>query len=147
MAVSTMAAIKANLKALIVADAAFSGVQVTYGDAGGSARYERVWLGATEIGASEPPAFRSGKQRRRESYTLHVLVEVIKPGGTPEAVEARAIALASAVEDIVANDPKVSNTPGLLFARCEGLELDTVEHAEGPVSLVDVSIYCEGDIL
>ena len=147
MAVSTMAAIKANLKAAIVADASFSGVQVTYGDAGATARRERVWLGATEIGSSETPAFRAGKQRRRESYTLHVWVEVILSGGTPEAAEARAIALASAVEDIVASDPKVGDTPGLLFARCEGLELDTVEHADGPRALVDVSIYCEGDIL
>ena len=147
MATSTMAAIKANLKALIVADAAFAGVQVTYGDAGDTARRERVWLGATEIGGSEIPAFRSGKQRRRESYTLHVWVEVIGSGQTPEEVEARAVALASAVEDIIATDPKVDSTPNLLFARCEGIELDTTETLDGPRSVVDVSIYVEGDLL
>jgi len=145
MPTSTMADLKANLLTDIGDLGTFLGVQLTYGDAGGLARKERVWLGSVENGDSQPPAFRAGKQRRRESYVLHIWIEVVL--STPQLAEARAIALAGAIEDMIASDPKVSATPNLLFARCDGLEMDTTEHAEGALTSVDVSVYCEGDVL
>jgi len=147
MTTSTMAALKANLKTELIARAGLSGVQVTYGDIGDGQRWESIRLGEIETGAQNPASLRSGKQRRRESYILHVLVEVIgKP--TPEANEARAIVLAGEVEDLVASDPKVSSTPNLLFCYVEGMEMDTSEIAgEGPRTLVDITLQCEGNLL
>ena len=147
MTTSTMAALKASLRTELQARAGLSGVQVTYGDIGDGGRWESIRLGEVETGAQNPAAMRSGTQRRRESYILHVYVEVIgKP--TPEANEARAIVLAGELEDLVASDPKVNDVPNLLFCYVEGFEMETNEVAgEGPRTLIDITLQCEGNLL
>lgn len=147
MTTSTMAALKANLRSALVADAGLAGVLVTYGETQ-DLRRETVRLGETETGTQAPAAFRGGsKVRRRESYILHVYIEVVsKP--TPEASEARAVTLAGVVEDIVATDPKVTNTTNLLFCYVEGMEMETTEVAgSGPRTVIDLTLQCEGNLL
>lgn len=147
MTTSTMAALKTNLKVALLQEGTLAGVQVLYGDPGGLGQKEVIWLGSTETGSQEIASLRSGKKRRRESYLLHVYVEVMSKA-TPEANEARAVALAGVLEDLVATDPKVSDTPNLLFCFVEGYEMDTTEvGGTGPRTVIDVSLQCEGNLL
>lgn len=146
MTTTTMAALKASLKTELEARDGLSGVQVSYGQPGTQQRREALWLGATELGSQEIAAFRSGTQRRRESYELHVWVEVSSKR-TPEDSEARAVALMGELEDLVAVDPKVNDVPNLLFVFVNGMEMDTIEGPEGPLTTIDVTLQCEGRLL
>jgi hypothetical protein len=141
-----MAAIKANLKTALRANTTLSGVQVSYGDPGGDAQRETVWLGHTEDGSQEPLAMRAGRRRREENYTLHVHVEVIgRP--TPEDNEARATDLCTAVEEVLADDPKVGNTPGVIHAVVAGVEMATGETTDGPRTVLTIFVSVKGVLL
>lgn len=144
---TTMAAVKAALKTLIAARPGLSGVQVVYGDVGDKIRNESIRLGATTTGDQESPAFRSGTQRRRESYTLEVIIEVVGTGSV-ETIEARAVEISSEVEAITASNPKLDDVPNLLFVFVEGMDMETTElGGTGPRSVIELSIRCEGDLL
>lgn len=146
MTTSTIADLRANIVTGLQARAGLSGVQVIYGDLG-EHRGECIRLGETSNGAQEPAALRSGTQRRAEEYTMEIFVEVIgKP--TPQANEARAVAIAGELEDLVATDPKVSSTDNLLFCYVEGYDLDTNEVAgEGPRTVITITLFCRGNLL
>lgn len=143
---STMAAVKAALTTALDARSALDGVLVTYGDAGDLATMETIRLGDTTFGIQEPAALRPSKRRRFEEYTLEVTVEVIGKV-TPQANEARAIALAAEVEDAVAVDPTVGAVTNLLFAYVTGMEMSTTETVSGPRTEVMIEITCKGNLL
>ena len=74
MASTTIYEVKAALLTKLVADATLSAIQVTYGDPGGAARREHIFIGDVTAGGQEPESLSSGRRRRVESYRLDVLV-------------------------------------------------------------------------
>ena len=85
MASTTIYSVKAALLTKLQADATLSDIQVTYGDPGGAARREHVFIGDITAGGQDPESLSSGRRRRIESYTLDVIVSVqSKPQGLQE---------------------------------------------------------------
>ena len=139
MASTTIYEVKAALLTKLQADATLSAIQVTYGDPGQAARREFVFIGDVTAGGQDPESLSSGRRRRIESYTLDVIVSVqSKPQGLQEN-EQRAIVLASAVEDVVADNPTLSDLDGLMFMECSGMSVSSNEAgADGPHSQITV---------
>ena len=140
MASTTIYSVKAALLTKLQADATLSDIQVTYGDPGGAARREHVFIGDITAGGQDPESLASGRRRRIESYTLDVIVSVqSKPQGLQEN-EQRAFVLAAAVENVVADYPTLSDTvTGLMFIECGGMSVTSNEAgADGPHSQITV---------
>ena len=140
MASTTIYSVKAALLTKLQADATLSALQVTYGDPGGAARREHVFIGDVTAVGQDPEALASGRRRRIETYTLDVIVSVqSKPQGLQENEE-RAITLAAAVENVAADYPTLSDTvSGLMFIECAGMSVTSNEAgADGPHSLITV---------
>ena len=139
MASTTIYEVKAALLTKLQADATLSAIQVTYGDPGGAARREHIFIGDITAGGQDPESLSSGRRRRIESYTLDVIVSVqSKPQGLQEN-EQRAIVLASAVENVVADNPTLSSLDGLMFIECSGMSVTSNEAVvDGPHSQITV---------
>ena len=139
MASTTIYSVKSTLLTKLQADSTLSAIQVTYGDPGGAARREHIFIGDVTAGGQDPESLSSGRRRRVESYTLDVLVSVqSKPQGLQENEE-RAIVLASAVEDVVADNPTLSDLDGLMFMECSGMSVSSSEAGvDGPQSQITV---------
>ena len=140
MASTTIYEVKAALLTKLKADATLSAIQISYGDPGGAARREHIFIGDVTAGGQEPESLSSGRRRRVESYRLDVLVSVqSKPQGLQEN-EQRAFVLASAVEDVVADYPPLGDSgTGLMFLECAGMSVSANEAgADGPHSVITV---------
>ena len=139
MASTTIYEVKAALLTKLKAESDLSGIQITYGDPGQAARREFVFIGDVTAGGQDPESLSSGRRRRIESYTLDVIVSVqSKPQGLQEN-EQRAIVLASAVENVVADNPTLDSLSGLMFIECSGMSVTSNEAgADGPHSQITV---------
>ena len=140
MASTTIYSVKSTLLTKLKADSDLSGIQITYGDPGQAARREFVFIGDVTAGGQDPESLSSGRRRRIESYTLDVIVSVqSKPQGLQEN-EQRAIVLASAVENVVADYPTLSDSvTGLMFIECAGMSVTSNEAGvDGPHSQITV---------
>ena len=139
MASTTIYSVKSTLLTKLKAESDLSGIQITYGDPGGAARREFIFIGDVTAGGQDPESLSSGRRRRIESYTLDVIVSVqSKPQGLQEN-EQRAIVLASAVENVVADNPTLSSLDGLMFMECSGMSVSSNEAgADGPHSQITV---------
>jgi hypothetical protein len=139
MASTTIYSVKSTLLTKLKADSDLSGIQITYGDPGQAARREFIFIGDVTAGGQDPESLSSGRRRRIESYTLDVIVSVqSKPQGLQEN-EQRAIVLASAVENVVADNPTLSSLDGLMFIECSGMSVSSNEAgADGPHSQITV---------
>ena len=145
MASTTIYSVKSTLLTKLQAESDLSGIQVTYGDPGGAARREFIFIGDVTAGGQDPESLSSGRRRRIETYTLDVIVSVqSKPQGLQEN-EQRAIVLASAVENCVADNPTLSNLDGLMFMECSGMSGSSNEAGmDGPHSLITVHFTVKG---
>ena len=139
MASTTIYSVKSTLLTKLKAESDLSGIQITYGDPGGAARREFIFIGDVTAGGQDPESLSSGRRRRIESYTLDVIVSVqSKPQGLQEN-EQRAIVLASAVENVVADNPTLSSLDGLMFIECSGMSVTSNEAGvDGPHSQITV---------
>ena len=139
MASTTIYSVKSTLLTKLKADSDLSGIQITYGDPGQAARREFIFIGDVTAGGQDPESLSSGRRRRIESYTLDVIVSVqSKPQGLQEN-EQRAIVLASAVENVVADNPTLDSLSGLMFIECSGMSVTSNEAgADGPHSQITV---------
>ena len=140
MASTTIYSVKSTLLTKLKADSDLSGIQITYGDPGQAARREFIFIGDVTAGGQDPESLSSGRRRRIESYTLDVIVSVqSKPQGLQEN-EQRAIVLASAVENVVADYPTLSDSvTGLMFMECSGMSVSSNEAGvDGPHSQITV---------
>ena len=145
MAFEVHSAIPATKSALKTVINAASTVKVDYGDAGETARKERIWLGPTDIGNDEPVSMKSGRRRLQEEFVIHVMVEVISKS-TPEASETRVFEIAADVEDAIASDFTLGGVENLLWALVDGKELDTSEHPDRPMSVLDIRVACTAQL-
>ena len=145
MASTTIYSVKSTLLTKLQAESDLSGIQVTYGDPGGAARREFIFIGDVTAGGQDPESLSSGRRRRIETYTLDVIVSVqSKPQGLQEN-EQRAIVLASAVENCVADPPPHANLDGLMIIECSGMSVSSNEAGmDGPHSLITVHFTVKG---
>ena len=138
MAGTIMATFKARLLTQLQANATLSGIQVSYGDPGGSQRRESVFLGDIETNDHIAESLSSGRRRRIEEFTLECFVEVSsKP--TPQACEERAVELANAVETVLADDPQLDNLSQLMWCQLQSMTMTTVQ-ADAPVCTIRLLI-------
>lgn len=111
---------------------AFEGVQVVYGDPGATARREVIWVGEiwredqSLVGISPRPS-----ATRDEEYEVRVHVQVSSKA-KPEACEDRLGELISEIEFMLAQDPKIQNVPGVLWATVTELRITSKETGDGP---------------
>ena len=141
MAGTIMASFKAQLLTELQAHSTLSSIQVAYADPGGAARRECVFLGDISNNQHDPESISSGRRRRIEDFDLEVFVFVnSKPRSSPQDCEARAIVLADAVEEVVADDPQLSNLTGLLYCQVSEMSMSTVETGDGPATTVTLTI-------
>ena len=134
MAGSTIYAVKAQLLTLLQANSTLSNVQVTYGDPLEGMRRESIFLGDVISDSHTPESLSAGRRRRLEDYTVNVEVFVqSKPAGQQEC-EQRAIVLANAVEDVLADYPTLDGAvSGLMFIECSGMSMSVAEAGlDGP---------------
>ena len=142
MAGSTMYAVKAALLPLLVSNSTLSSVQVTYGDPGEGQRRESIFMGDVNSNVHTPEALASGRRRRLEDYTLDVEVFVQSKAAGQQEAEQRALVLANAVEDVLADYPTLDDgVTGLLFVECSGMSMHTAEAGiDGPRIQVTVHV-------
>ena len=144
MSGTLMTSFKARLLTQLQANATLSSVQVTYGDPGGAARRECVFLGDIINNRHEPESISTGRRRRIEEFDLEVIVSVgSKPRSSPQDNEARAVVLADAVETVIVEDPQLNNLTGLLYCQITSMELSTVETGEGPLTEITLTIQAK----
>jgi len=146
MAGTTAAALKTALKTAMAADVGLVNIPISYGDPGDLGRTEHIWMGAAEEGSSEPTGMRSSRKRREEEYVFDVVVEVSSKA-RPESNEARAVVLGTIIEELIADDPKISNTTNLLWVMLDSFELDTTELSEGPRTVFTLTLRAKGRLL
>jgi len=148
MAATIMGTFKAALLTELQADSTLSAVQVTYGDPGGAARRECVFLGDIESADHEPSGFSTGPRRRLEVFDLEIVTFVnSKPRSSPQDCEARAIVLSSAAADVVAADPQLGGLSGLLWCRVSSMSMSTVETGDGPATTIRQTINAHARLL
>jgi hypothetical protein len=141
MSGTIMATFKASLLTHLKANGTLSTVQVTYADPGGAQRREAVFLGDIETNNHIPESFSTGRRRRVEDFTLEVLVEVSsKPNA--QACEARAVALADAVDTVLADDPQLSDLAGLMYCQTTNMTMTTLE-SDAPVCTIRMLIQAK----
>ena len=142
MAGSTMYAVKAKLLTLLQANATLSSIQVTYGDPGEAMRRESIFMGDVDSNVHTPESLSSGRRRRLEDYTLAVEVFVQSKAAGQQEGEQRALVLANAIEDVLADYPTLDDgVTGLMFVQCSGMSMSTAEAGiDGPRIQVTVHV-------
>jgi hypothetical protein len=143
MAGSIMATFKSTLTTQLQAASALSGVQVSYAEPGESMRRECVYLGDIDSGSQEAESFSTGTRRRIEDFTLDVFVAVQgKP--TAASAETRAVALANAVDAVIADDPQLGGLASLTFCEVDGMSMTTNEAGvDGAHCVVTVRVHAK----
>lgn len=148
MAGSIMVAFKSKLVSELAALPSMTGVKLSYGDPGENALKETIWCGRILENEHEPVALKAGRRRREENFTLEVYVDVTGTRLTHERAESRAVALGQALEEYLADNPKLDDSvTGLLFAVVSGMELVTLQTTDGPSTRLTVSIDVKGRLL
>ena len=134
MAGSTMYAAKAQLLTLLLANSTLSNVQCTYGDPGEAQRRESIFLGDVTSNTQTPEALASGRRRRLEDYTIDIEVFVQSKAAGQQEAEQRALVLANAVEDVLADYPTLDDAvSGLMFVEASGMSMSASEAGiDGP---------------
>lgn len=154
--ITTAAAVKATLVAAIrdLPTVDTSTVLVSYAQPVETPRRETIHLGDVEDGEQTPVALRAGRRKRQEDYTLSVVVTVAS-SPTPEKTDARAAALAGAVEEFLADHPKLYDeagpgpapVPGLIAALASGVNLTTGLSSDGAVSTLTLTVAVKAQIV
>ena len=134
MAGSTMYAVKAKLLTLLAANSTLSTIQTSYGDPGEAMRRESIFLGDVNSNVQTPESLSPGRRRRLEDYTLDIEIFVQSKAAGQQEGEQRALVLAHAVEDVLADYPSLDDgVTGLMFVECSGMSMSTAEAGiDGP---------------
>ena len=130
---STIVATKVALADAIGSIVALSTVQVSYGDDVARPKKERVFMGDVETHDMAPATMRAGNVRTEENYAVRVIVLVDKKGGH-QVTEERALVILSAIQALLATDPKLSTAavpPSIAFATAGPYTLSTSLIGEG----------------
>lgn len=144
MAVSTIPALKNALHDAIAADASIVAdkVQVSYGAPLPNPARELVWLADVD---GEQNAAALGRQRREETYTLTVYVDVLREGTDQQTCSERAFTIAGWIENILRADATQGGV--VRTAEIEGpLRLEEFAGDTSRGARVTLSVYCTARI-
>ncbi len=139
---TTMASAKSALLTQLKAESGLSGIQVTYGEAGGAQRRECVFIGDISSNSVTPESFTQGRGRQLEDYNIQVSVCVSSKPESVQAAESRAAALATVVENSIADTPNLGGgVTGLFFSEVVAMSMETSEAgADGPAVVIEMSV-------
>lgn len=142
MAGSTIYAVKSKLLTLLKANSTLSTIQCSYGDPGEGMRRESIFLGEVISDSHTAESLSAGRRRRIETYTVNVEVFVQSKAAGQQECEQRAIVLANAVEDVLADYPTLDDAvSGLMFVECSGMSMSAAEAGiDGPRTNVTVQV-------
>lgn len=132
--------------ALQTALASETSVPVFYGEPIDLHPSECIWLGKSTDAEQEPVALRKGRVKRDEDYEFDVTIRVSSKA-KPAQAEERAVAIGVALEELLADNPNLTATAGVLFALVESVELDTTETGDLPVSILTYTLRVRGRML
>lgn len=137
---------KAALLTQLQARANLATVQVTYGwpsgGVDGTPRKELIALGGVRM---NQVAKSLGNTRRKESYTLSIIIDVVRQGTRQQAATERALALQAEVENQLRTDPLVNNC-GILWAEFTGSEIHDLYDGQSRECRIVCSVYAEARI-
>lgn len=114
---ATTSTVYAFRAALVEAVAAvLTDVQVSHGYPGESfLEREAVYVDRV-TGRHQIANIKAGRKQRDETYVATVVVSVVNDDGTAADAEERAFELLQVVEDILADDPSMNDTDGVVHA-------------------------------
>lgn len=138
--VSTVPALKAALKTAIVAQA--GSVQVSRHWPGPATEHEGIYIGDVS-GSSEIDSMKTGRQRRRERYTVTIVCQTFYAGATSadaDDSEDRAFALMAHVENAVAADADIAAT--VKWSEITGWDAETVPFERGFATRITLELRC-----
>jgi len=140
-ATSVIPAVKSQFLALLEARSpiAESRVTVTYSRPANLDR-EAIFFTGVRF-RHDLPVIRAGRKPRDEVFTLMLAINAAKPGRTAEQAELRAFELLAAVEDMLADDPRLGGTL-VEWARMDDGDAGVTPDFEGWDGLVRVGIEC-----
>lgn len=142
-ATSVRTATKVRLVDLLRAHTALGGVRVDYSWPGRGLEREAVYAGRAR-GPVEISTMRAGRKARTDTFTVEVWFVAGAPGQTALEADERAQALCTALEDVLANDPRLGGAvDGLIdavLADVDGPDPDPTD--EGWVSIVRAEVRC-----
>lgn len=124
---------------------ALSGVSISYALPADRLHTELVWLGDFSS-RHEPEVMKAGRVLRMEEAELELHIWVSSMA-RPESAEERAADLGQAVEEMLADDPKVGGVDGLLWCYVSGYSLTTDMTAERPHAELSLTLTCRGRLL
>ena len=136
---SIVAAARARLVDMVT-DLA-GGVQVSYGmPPAEQQQRELVALLSSASATVEDPHLKDGRRARYEDFDNQILV-LVASRSTPREAEERATEIGSAVEDLLADDPKLDNVDGLIAAWLTARQFDSGFGPEGvPVCALEMTV-------
>lgn len=137
---STVPALKAALKTAIAAQA--GSVQVVRHWPGPATEAEGVYIGDVK-GVSEIDSIKTGRQHRKERYTVTIVVQTFYAGATSadaDDSEDRAYALMAFVENAVAADADVGAS--VKWSEIVGWEAETVKFQNGWATRIEIELSC-----
>lgn len=143
---STIVATKRALVMALQTRPALNGVLISYADPGAKGRKEQVFIAEVRNADQEPVALRTGTRKRDEEYELDVYVDVLSKASA-ETSEERTMELVAELEEFLANDPKINNTPGVLWAVVTDMRMKTAETGDGPSTRCIVTVTVRGRLL
>lgn len=124
---SIRAAYKAELKALLVAEPATSGVQIEVGMPPYPKVQKRHIIVAKTTGNIQIPVFQAGRKQRDDMFMLTVAFSSTRQGKTMEEAEADVSSFFAPFENIYADDPTLD---------IEGVLRAEIQQVEGPNSAI-----------
>lgn len=146
MASTTIPTTKASLLTLLqgVTELTDDNVDIRYAEHP-ERRRNCVYMGATQLAEIERTAFRGGRARRTEDYTIEVFVEAtaLNVG----AAETKAFEYASAIESALVDDPKLDDSAGLSWAVVSGMESEPIDTTEGSFCRITVEVTCKAQFV
>ena len=136
---SIVAAARARLVDMVT-DLA-GGVQVSYGmPPPDQQQRELVALLSSTSATVEDPHLKDGRRARYEDFDNQILV-LVASRSTPREAEERATEIGSAVEDLLADDPKLDGVDGLIAAWLTARQFDSGYGPEGvPVCALEITV-------
>jgi hypothetical protein len=145
MATSTIPAVKAAIVSAIQARPALAGVQVTWGIPHDAISREWICVGDV-IGSQDSAAI--GQQRRDESYTVQVIVNVVRPSLEPARdVSERCFVLVAEIEQALRplSAPPLG-VADLIWALVEKTDLTETFDTDQRTARATVHIACRARI-
>lgn len=129
---------------LLTVAPALSGVQVGYSHPGDAVEVDSVYLGDVS-GRQGPATMKAGRRTRDETYTVDVFVETTVDGPTAQGASERAWLLATAVEDVVANDATLGlSAPFWAVVGDMSERVGFDEDRRGWASRIRIGVECRG---